>query len=440
MHSLTTTQRESPVPLPRALAQALEHQVLDIDGDIKAITQVPGSDQWLLAIDSGYGFCVARLNADLSLDETFGLPGKGYFFDSFDTASFDFTAVNHVAWVGGKVLVVGATCDFDVDRIALARYHADGRADLAFHDDGKHILELPHSRRRPRKQRSGILHSAIFTPHAPVVMADGSVVLFFLETCEQHPDGRAFLVRLDASGKLDAGFNQQGFAQVQFEGRDVVPRGVTRQGNDLLVFGATRPDDDGSTQALVARFDAKGHRDMTFNGTGFIVVGDACGQAVFSQVTVNEHHEIFAAGTFGSELLVARRRADGTPYPDFNSGVPLLVTLPFEVTGVKAMNCQHDALLLAVTAGTIEQKGTLVRLTEGGCLDPSFAAGTGYLMAEHESEYLALGLERDGAIIAAGYLYQQGYYAWVRRFDGDGVQPLQRPTSKLRRRTRLTAG
>ncbi|WP_416426746.1 hypothetical protein RAM80_12050 [Pseudomonas sp. App30] len=440
MHSRTTTHRESPLPLPRALSQALEHQVLDIDGDIKAIAQVPGSDQWLVAIDSGYGFCVARLHADLTLDDSFGLPDRGYFFDTFDTASFAFTAVNQLAWVGDKVLVVGATCDFDVDRIALARYHADGRPDLSFNGDGKHILELPHSRRRPRKQRSGTTHSAIFTPQTPVVLADGGVVLFFLETCEQHPEGRAFLVRLDASGALDTGFNQQGFAQVQFEGRTVVPRGVVRQGNDLLLYGATCPDDEGATQGLIARFDANGHRDMTFNGTGFIVIGDACTRTVLSQVSVDEHHEIYAAGTFGSELLVTRRRADGSPHADFNTGVPLLVTLPFEVTGVKAVARQGDALLLAATAGASEYKGTLVRLAAEGALDTAFADGAGYLMAEHESEYLALGLERDGTIIAAGYLYQQGYYAWVRRFDCNALRPVQRPFGKERQRYRQAVG
>ncbi|WAH59838.1 hypothetical protein LZ023_10000 [Pseudomonas silvicola] len=421
MHSSPMPHRESPITISPVLAQALEDQVLDIDGDIKAIAQVPGSSQWMVAIDSGYGFCLTRLNADLSVDETFGARQDGLVYDYFDTAGFHLTAVHQVAWVDGKVLVIGATCDLDVDRIALARYHADGRPDRSFNGTGKQIVELPHSQRLPRQQRRGALNSTIFTAQVPMVMADGSIVVFFQETDTRHPGSRAFLVCLDAHGQLQPDFNQQGFARVQFEGRDIVPHGVARQGSDLLVFGATCADEDGTRLGLVARFSAQGHRDTAFNGSGFVVIGDPGTAAVISQVQVLEGGEFLAVGTFGSNVLMTRRQRDGSPAPHFNEGMPLLAALPFEVSAVKALVAWGECVLLAATSALQSSRGTLICLRSDGTPDTGFAAGAGYLMAEHESEYLALAIESDGAIVVAGYLYQQGYYAWFRRFDHPGV-------------------
>lgn len=61
-----------------------------------------------------------------------------------------------------------------------------------------------------------------------------------------------------------------------------------------------------------------------------------------------------------------------------------------------------------------------MRLGRDGLLDPGFADGAGYLMAEHESEYLALSLAERGEIIVGGYVYRDGYNAWIRRFAADG--------------------
>ncbi|MGY4492579.1 delta-60 repeat domain-containing protein [Pseudomonas sp. TE3610] len=420
MHSRFTPHHERPTPGASALPQAFDEQMLEIDGDIKAIVQVPGADQWLLAIDSGFEFCVARVNADLTLDRSFGAPGAGYFYDSFDPTGPGLNAVNQISWQDGRILVVGAFFDFDVDRIAIARYHADGTPDLTFNGTGKRIVELPHSPRRPGRLRNGSLHSGISILQAPVVQADGRLLLFFHEVDEQHRDGRSYLVRLLADGTLDREFNQQGFAHVMFEGQEIIAKGVVLQGSNILAYGATQPGSEHNGHGLIARFDHHGHRDTTFNGSGFVVVGDQTNRTELARVVVDVQGAIVAAGTCGSELLVTHRCADGSPAQDFNGGAPLLVGVPFEVDAVKAMTTQQGALLLAVSAGTRGHKGALVRLGRDGLLDPSFADGAGYLMAEQESEYLALSLAEQGEIIAGGYVYRDGYYAWIRRFAADG--------------------
>ncbi len=442
MHSPSPLHRELPIPLPRLQAHALDDQVLDIDGDIKAIAHLPDSGQWLLAIDSGFEFCIARLNADLTLDETFGTHGSGYFYDSFDPTGFGFNAVNQIAWVDGKILVCGAFFDFDVDRIAVARYHADGQPDTGFNGNGKRIVELPHSPRRQGKQRKGTLHSAISTPHQALVQADGGLLFFFLEVDDQHRDGRAFLVRLDANGQLDCGFNQQGFIHVQFDGQELNPRGVMLQGVDILVYGGTQPDEHGTGYGLMMRFDQQGHLDYTFNRSGYVVIGTQHARATLAQVSVDERGAIFVAGTLSSELLVTRRHSDGSPDETFNNGAPLLVALPFELQSVKAMSAQDDAMLIAASAGAREYKGTLIRLRANGALDERFADGAGYLMAEQESEYLAMSLAPEDSIVTAGYVFNGGYYAWIRRFGRDGIaasHALPATNRKQRRRGALKA-
>lgn len=423
MHSRFPLHHERPMPLSSPLPQAFDEHRLEIDGDIKAMVQVPGEQQWLLAIDSGFEFCVARVNADLTLDRAFGAPGAGFFYDSFEPTSAGLNAVNQIIWQDGKILLLGAFFDFDVDRVALARYHADGSPDLSFNGTGKRIVELPHSPRRQGRLRNASLHSGISTPQAPLVQADGRLLLFFHEVDERHRDGRSFLLRLLADGTLDADFNQQGFAHVMFEGQEVIAKGVTLQGSNILAYGATQPGSEHNSHGLIARFDVHGHRDTSFNGSGFVVIGDQHNRTELTQVVVDAQGAMLAAGTCGSELLVTLRCADGSPAQGFNGGAPLLVGLPFEVDAVKAMTAQPNAWLLAVSAGTRGHKGALVRLGPDGLLDPGFAEGAGYLMAEHESEYLALDLSELGDIMAGGYVYQDGYYAWIRRFAADGGCP-----------------
>ncbi len=432
MHSSPTT-----VPLP----QALDQHVLDIDGDVKAIIQVPGSQQWLVALDTGFNFCLARLNADLSLDESFGSCGEGFFYDNFDDHEGGLTAINHLAWVDGKILVSGVFFDFDVDRVAVARYHADGRPDTGFNNGGKCIVELPHSPRRFGRKRAGAIHSALCNPLAPLVRADGSLVLFFLEVDDQHPDGRAMLVCLTPDGRLDPGFNQLGFARLTYDGQEITPRGVALHGDNLLVYGATQPDKQGGSYALISRFDGRGHLDPSFNDNGWAVIGSPGVATLLTAVHVDDQGAVLAVGTCGNELLVNRRCNSGMPDPAFNQGMPLLVALPFALRTVKAMTQQpQGGVLIAAGIEERESRGALIRITADGSLDPRFAGGTGYLIAGRESEYLALDTKADGAIVVGGYLYHGGYYGWVQRFHRDGLPAgsQRAPSTTLRsRRARM---
>ncbi len=411
---------------PHICSKALHDQILDIDGDIKSIAQVPGSDQKIVAIDSDRGFALARLNADLSVDTSFGHQGTGYVFDTFDPDGFGFNAANQVTVVGDKILVLGSFFDFlDVtDRVAVARYHADGSLDTSFNGTGRLVVELPHSRRNRPMRRSAMAHSAIRIEQPPLLQADGALLFFFLEVDNDHRDGRAFLIRLSAEGQLDTTFNQQGFVHVQVDGAQVNPSALMLQSSNILVCGGTHKNAEGTAYGFIARFTGTGDLDTSFNNSGLVVIGNPGLVTRIVALALDGAARIIATGTHGSALLMTARLPEGAADPSFNDGAVKLVPLPFEVDAVKAMVLQNDlprpAVLVAVNADTGDVYATLVRVNLAGTLDGSFGAGTGFLMAERESEYKALQLEASGAIIAAGYVYQRGYWPWIRRFGING--------------------
>jgi uncharacterized delta-60 repeat protein len=402
---------------------AREGGLLPIDGDIVSVLQLPDSDKKVLGINLGFEYCLAHVDGQLDLDPSFGPEGTGYLEDTFSDERFGFPAVATVALQGDKLLVIGAYFDLmeSLDCLALARYDMDGQVDASFGENGKVIVDLPHSAQRRR--RAGVQRApGVQICRDPVVQADGKILFFFLEVSDEYRDGRAFLIRLTADGELDASFNAQGFVHVAFGDAEINPKGVWVQDDrKLLVYGGTQPDATGTSTALIGRFNSDGSLDDSFNGTGFVAVGTDGVVSRFTALLIDGEERIVAIGNDDDQLLMSRRLADGQPDIGFNNGSPLLVELPVAVEQLPGLQLQEGALLVAGTCEDAgEQRGLLLRLWPDGTLDPTFAEGAGMRIAERESQWLDLAIEPDGQIITAGYAHDRGYIAWIQRLGVDG--------------------
>jgi len=224
------------------------------------------------------------------------------------------------------------------------------------------------------------------------------------------------LVRLTADGVLDPTFN-------------VVARGVTAgfTGFNNVVYSlAVQPDGkilvggiiveyngNASCPNGLARLNADGSLDATFNGGGFGFVGvNASASAYVMSLALQPDGKIVAAGNFyfyntdannfGLECNnhLCRLNANGSLDASFNAGVPANIA---GFTGtIQAVVLQPDSKLLVGgrTASYHNQRvpDGVVRLLPSGALDATFnPGGSGF-----NGDVQALALQPDGKVVVGG--------------------------------------
>jgi uncharacterized delta-60 repeat protein len=258
-------------------------------------------------------FAVARLNADGSLDTTFGTGGKVTtdFFGSFDRAHFVLIQPDGRIVVGGEVSTSATNSD-----LALVRYLTDGSLDASFGTAGKVLTDLSArdaayaAALRPDGRiliGGGYGVSAIADLHADSVLAqylpDGALDGAFavggirgldlsaaglpgsasdwIEALALQADGRIVTTdgngfraaRFTADGALDAGFGTGAFASVDFNGQTALVRAIAlQQDGRILLAGWVRDGVSFRTDFAIARLDANGLLDTGFATDGRLLV------------------------------------------------------------------------------------------------------------------------------------------------------------------------
>ena len=403
-----------------------------LEGEILAITPLDDGKA-LLGIQLWDGFALARVDADLELDTTFGSDGSGFIEDVFGDPDIGFSAPYGVLVRGDRILLTGEYFDFweYTSQAALAQYTLDGQVDASFGDSGKLILNLPQVRsgqdwrslfNRSRQQLAKALQRSAA---GHFTLDDDKIVLVLLASTFDNSDGITQLIRLNGDGSFDTSFNGSGVAHVRLQDQEITPGGVHRlEDGALLVYGGTQPLED-STYAVVARYTHDGQLDAGFNAAlspGFILIGETYERARFGTLQVDAQGDIFAFGDLGSDVLMAHLKPQGHPAPEFNGGRPLRFLLSnAPLDRLYAVQPQGAHLVVAGTAfQTGKRHGVLMRLDRQGDLDPAFAGGQGYSVAPEVSEYFGLVIEHDDSILTAGYFADPEDKAWLKRHGVDG--------------------
>lgn len=252
-------------------------------------------------------FVVARYLSDGTLDLSFGTNG-------FTVTTFGISD-EHIQSVAlqsdGKIVVGGYCLITGYPDYALARYNSDGSPDLSFDVDGKMILEVSTSYDYCQSiaiQDDGKIlaggYSHDFTTNYDFSLVrlntDGSLDLTFssdgivttnigpnadwVEKLLLQDDGKivlvgyhvsttfstdAALVRYNSDGTLDNTFGAGGIVTSDYSGFDDHPNSACLQTDGkILVTGYTQT---GNFDIHLARYDANGNLDATFDTDGFLV-------------------------------------------------------------------------------------------------------------------------------------------------------------------------
>jgi uncharacterized delta-60 repeat protein len=300
-------------------------------------------------------FALTRLNADGSLDTSFGSGGTVV----LDLGGDDMVTSVLVNSADNTIVLVGSS---GTDAIALARFTADGVLDTSFDagdadGDGK----LVHS--------FGTGVELV----GDAVLAGGDIVIASSASGPNDLDFR--LTRFTTAGVLVS------TVFTDFGGNDIA-RGMIVDGNGKIVVTGDR--DFGSARFATARYNADGTLDATFDTDGKAITGADGDIDTAEDVAIQADGKIVLAGNIGGfvpdgpNIAVVCYGADGTL--DSSFGAPVYV--PFHPAVVLAPDGHlFDAELAALGAAGNYDGATVTLQRHGGANANDVFIGLGLLNA-----------------------------------------------------------
>ncbi|MBN1657755.1 MAG: Ig-like domain repeat protein [Anaerolineae bacterium] len=312
---------------------------------------------------------IARLDADGSLDPTFD-PGSGA------------NAIVNTVEVqpDGRVIVGGAFATMDsLARARIARLDTDGSLDLSFDPGG----------------------GADATVWSVALQVDGKMLIAG-NFATIDGTGRSGIARLNTDGSHDVGFDPGTGASNQVQAVVVQPDGK-------VLIGGYFTSVDGTTRNRIARLNANGSLDLSFNPDANSVVQD---------IVVQPDGKIVIVGGFttvgGTPIShIARLDAAGNLDPSFNPG-----TGPDDQ--ILAVAIHGDKVIIGGYFTTVDgtARNRIARLDADGSLDASFNPGAGA-----DSWVLSVAVQGDGKVIIGGNFTTVGVETRTRiaRLNADGT-------------------
>ncbi|WP_460431516.1 M10 family metallopeptidase C-terminal domain-containing protein, partial [Azotobacter salinestris] len=249
-----------------------------------------------------YDFSVIRLNADGSLDTSFGSDGKA----TFDIAGAGRNLVHSMTvQPDGKILLAGISSY----TLEVIRLNADGTLDTGFGSDGKATFDLGWS------DDQG--YSLTVQPDGKILLA-GSSYDYAYDSPENSTYFDFSVIRLNADGTLDTGFGSDGEATVDINGDTDQGYSLSVQPDGRILVAGRSYNPNYDTEFSVARLNADGSLDINFDSDGKASFNLGNGYAQVNSLALQPDGKILLAGhSYNSnsasyDFSVIRLNADGS--------------------------------------------------------------------------------------------------------------------------------
>lgn len=333
-----------------------------------------------IVVNTG-GNTLVRFTSTGALDSTFG--NQGVVVLSTPIAGSLVQQTDGQLVIGGVVTPSGGGAE-----LGVVRLNTNGSLDATFGNGGASVVGLQN--RAPNVGSASLLQ-----PNGDIV------VCTTLISIGRHQPYQTALARFNPNGTLDTQFGTQGLS-IQTGVNGCTAMALLSDGDYLVVNGVS-----------VAEFTASGTAKASV--TGGTVVASSQSSAAFepSIFDVNGNY------LFGTELFVgeeSRGHDSSAEVLGFTqTGTQVIdTTFHYQGTGGSGIEAIADGIAvgasgdIAVVGGqtTFAQSGTttssgVARLTPSGALDSTF--GNGGIVANNIPAGLAVAVQSDGDIVAAGY-------------------------------------
>jgi uncharacterized delta-60 repeat protein len=348
--------------------------------------------------NSNDDFGIARLNADGSLDTTWG-GGDGLVTVDFGGGDSDLNALAVTST--GKIIAVGKTEANGTADWAIARLNADGTPDTTFDADGKVVTDF-----------FGFADAAF----AVDVQANGRIVVTGTNTGVNQDIA---VVRYLDNGALDQTFDGDGRAFVNFFGGADAGSAVKVQADNKIVVAGGSVQPGSYRRFVLVRFNANGSLDTTF-GTGGEATANFGADAWAKDIELTADGKYLVGGWLDTDttgdaaqldMTVARFNANGALDASFGTLGRTTFHTGGEQLGLYGLEVQQNGKIL-IGGTAMDAAGltyaAVARMTTGGAPDTTFGpAGLRQFTipgtvagSNHVGD---LELAADGKILLAGY-------------------------------------
>ncbi|HYE14111.1 MAG TPA: carboxypeptidase regulatory-like domain-containing protein, partial [Pyrinomonadaceae bacterium] len=316
-------------------------------------------------------------------------------FDEDGRATTDFGGAGQGAAVAlqtdGRIVVGGNAVRNGNRDFALSRYNEDGSPDSTFGTSGRVLTDFFAG------------HDLL---HAVAVQADGRIVA--AGQAFNTADKDFAVARYNADGSLDLSFGSNGLVNTDFSSSEDAANAVAIQADGKIVLAGSAGND-----FALARYNADGTPDTSFDGDGLLTLDFDSGADVARALVIQPDGRIVAAGTAadsaGKDFAVARFNEDGTPDASFDSDGKAVVDFTSAGDEAFGLALQSDGRLvlagMTYSAATGNKDFALARLNSDGSLDLSFSTD-GLATTDFEPDADAaygVAVQKDGRIVAAGF-------------------------------------
>lgn len=257
---------------------------------------------------------ITRLNADGSLDNTFGTNGLAHPGTGISGLFYNYVK----ALDNGKILVAAYINDINgsgnTNEILVYGLNSNGMTDLAFGVNGKFNYTLPG-------QLLGIENLNL--------QSDGKIIVggYSYDPNSSSADIKLMLIRLLTNGSPDNTFGTQGVVNMTPESGDIVVKSVHVLSDDKLIINYGNYD---SLYSGLVKFTANGTPDITFHDNSAIkIVREFELGSFISAIEVQSDQKIVFAGVAATDVsgsepehksLIGRLKLEGvginTPFKD----------------------------------------------------------------------------------------------------------------------------
>lgn len=335
----------------------------------------------------GYTFAFHRLNPNGSPDATFDGDGRA-FIDAGPGRDYGLALALQA---DGRILGYGNDWDCCIANSyhALVRLWPDG----SFDTGGQQTLGFQDAYYGPGSDE---------TAHGMALQADGRIVVAGT-LANPGPSGSFAVARFLSDGQPDASFGEHGRTSFGL-GNEVASAVAVQPDGKIVVGGYTAPGN--AVNFMVARFNADGKKDDTFNFIGWNVLDFLGGNDIATALALAPDGKIVMAGpVFNGARMVfgaARFNSDGTVDTSFDlDGKQLFEFELGAIHWVSSVVVQPDRKI--VVAGHVGLDFALVRFNENGSVDTTFGSGGKVLTNMGGADLVnALALAPSGWLYAAG--------------------------------------
>ncbi len=234
-------------------------------------------------------------------------------------------------------------------------------------------------------------------------------------------NGNFVITRYNADGSLDATFGTAGEVEIEdlFSATGDNAYGVAIDGDGKIVVAGTVAGRFGNSEIGVARFNADGSLDTSFDTDGSIITNYGAIDSAYA-MAIQADGKIVVAGAVDNVITVIRYNTDGSLDATFDTD-GIAVGAAAQAARAVAIDGSGNIVVAGYTANNTTADFIVQRFTSAGALDATFD-GDGTVSTDFgatKDQAYSVTIDGSGRIVAAGY--SGGSFAIARYTSGGAL-------------------